>query len=508
MKQKLKIFGALLAIVFLAAGAAWIDYPNGGSKIDLTKLKINYNKSFPIKLGLDLQGGSHLIYQAELKDIPEGDRGEALSSVRDTIERRVNAFGVAEPLVQIQGRDKIVVELPGIKNIGEAINQIGQTPLLEFRTENSNPPSAQVGADGVVQVDPNAAWLPTGLSGKQLKKATADINSTSQGSLSTEVIVRLEFDDEGKKLFSDITTQNLNKRIAIFLDGQPISAPTVQSAITDGVAIISGNFTADEAKQLATRLNSGALPVPINLVSQQNVGATLGKESIQKSVVAGIIGLILIALFMIANYRLPGVLAVIALIIYALVTFAVFKLGISITAVILVGIFFFLGLTVSSWFGVLAFLSYLALLLAGVLSPVTLTLAGIAGFILSIGMAVDANILIFERLKEEIRAGKDIQQAVHDGFARAWNSIRDSNVATLLTTIILYMFGTPSIKGFAVTLAIGVIISMFTAISITKTFLRIFISNKLLSHPWLFGVSRLKKESQSPTINITPEVGN
>jgi preprotein translocase subunit SecD len=238
------------------------------------------------------------------------------------------------------------------------------------------------------------------------------------------------------------------------------------------------------------------------------LGATLGKESIQKSVVAGIIGLILIALFMIFNYRLPGVLAVIALIIYALVTFAIFKLGISVTAVILVGIFFFLGLTVSSWFGVLAFLSYLALLFAGVLSPVTLTLAGIAGFILSIGMAVDANILIFERLKEEIRAGKDIQQAVHDGFARAWNSIRDSNVATLLTTIILYMFGTPSIKGFAVTLAIGVIISMFTAISITKTFLRIFISNKLLSHPWLFGVSRFKKENQLPTINITPEAGN
>jgi preprotein translocase subunit SecD len=311
----------------------------------------------------------------------------------------------------------------------------------------------------------------------------------------------LEFNNEGKKLFADITSKNIGKRIAIFLDGQAISAPVVQTAITDGTAIISGNFTPEDAKQLATRLNSGALPVPIKLISQQNVGATLGKESIEKSILAGIIGMILIIIFMIANYRFPGLLAVFALVIYALVSFAIFKVGISVTAVILVGLFFFLGLTVSFWFGLLAFLSYIALLFLNGLSPVTLTLAGIAGFILSIGMAVDANILIFERLKEEIRAGKDIHRAIEDGFARAWNSIRDSNISSLITTLILYLFGTPSIKGFAITLGIGIIISMFTAITITKTLIKIFVGNRLLSHPWLFGVSKHRPKTEVEALN-------
>ena len=301
-------------------------------------------------------------------------------------------------------------------------------------------------------------------------------------------------------MFSDITTANLNKRIAIVLDGQIISAPTVQTAITNGEAIITGNFTADEAKALATRLNSGALPVPIKLISQQNVGATLGQESIHKSLIAGLIGMLLIALFMLANYRFPGLLAIFALIIYVLISVAIFKIGISITAVILVGLFFLLGLTVSAWFGALAFLSYLGLMLAGGLAPVTLTLAGIAGFILSIGMAVDANILIFERLKEEMRAGKDINRAIEDGFQRAWLSIRDSNMATLITTLILYMFGTPSIKGFAVTLAIGILISMFTAITVSRTFLKLFMTNRALGHPWLFGVSMRKKSKEEPSL--------
>jgi preprotein translocase subunit SecD len=282
--------------------------------------------------------------------------------------------------------------------------------------------------------------------------------------------------------------------VAIFLDGQILSAPTVQSAITDGVAVITGNFTVQEAKDLATRLNSGALPVPIKLISQQNVGATLGKQSVQQSLVAGSIGLLMIALFMIVYYRFPGLLATFALIVYALVAFAVFKIGISFTALVLVGLFFFLGLTVNSWFGALALLSYIILIFANGLSPVTLTLAGIAGFILSIGMAVDANILIFERVKEEIRSGKEVHKAVEDGFARAWLSIRDSNVSSLITTVILYIFGTPSIKGFAVTLGVGILISMFTAITVTKTFLRIFIGNNIATHPWLFGVSKIKND--------------
>ncbi len=444
-----------------------------------------------------------MVYQADFKDVAKEDRAVALNSVRDTIERRVNSFGVSEPLVQAQGQDQIVVELPGIKDVNEAIRQIGQTPFLEFRTQNPDPTqNATVDKNGQVQLDAHAQWLPTGLSGQQLARATADVQSQGQSQVGSQVVVRLEFNDEGRKLFADITQKNIGKPVAIFLDGQIISAPTVQSAITDGIAVISGNFKPDEAKELATRLNSGALPVPIKLISQQNVGATLGRESIHKSVIAGLIGLLLIALFMIIYYRFPGLLAIGALIIYALISFAIFKIGVSVTAVILVGIFFFLGLTVSAWFGALAFLSYIVLLLLHGLSPVTLTLAGIAGFILSIGMAVVANILIFERVKEEIRSGKKVEQAIEDGFQRAWLSIRDSNVSSLITTLILYMFGTPAIKGFAVTLGIGILISMFTAITITRTLLKLFVGNRITSHPWLFGVSRRKaKEQPAPSVN-------
>lgn len=497
MKSILTKAALLGGILLIALAAAWIVWPHG-SRINLSKMKINYSKDFSTHLGLDLQGGSHLVYQADFKDIDTADQKEALTAVRDTIERRVNSFGVSEPLVQVQGKDQIVVELPGIDDVNKAIEQIGQTPLLEFRTPGA--PKEQtptIGPDGKIQLDPvSVEWQPTGLSGKQLKRATADIQSAGSSKISNEVVVRLEFDEEGTKLFGELTQANIGKQIAIFLDGQVLSAPTVQSAITNGEAIITGNFTADTAKELATRLNSGALPVPIKLISQQNVGASLGQESIDRSMIAGLIGMLLIVIFMIANYRFPGLLAVFALAIYILMSIAVFKIGISITAVILVGVFFLLGLTVSRWFGFLALLSYVALIFLNGVSPVTLTLAGIAGFILSIGMAVDANILIFERLKEEIRAGKEINKAIEDGFARAWLSIRDSNVSSLITCLILYMFGTPSIKGFAVTLAIGILISMFTAITITRTFLKLFVTGKIMSHPWLFGVSmRRNKET-------------
>lgn len=493
MKSILMKVLLLAGILLVAASAAWIVWPHG-SRINLNGLKINYNKSFTTHLGLDLQGGSHLVYQADFRDIGDGDRSEALNAVRDTIERRVNSFGVSEPLVQVQGSDQIVVELPGIDDVNKAIELIGQTPLLEFKTQAANPqtPQATVDENGQVVIDQEAAlaaqFESTGLSGKQLERATADIQQGS-ASLGGQVVVRLQFDEEGTKLFADLTTANQGKQIAIFLDGEVLSAPTVQNAITDGQAVISGNFTADTAKDLATRLNSGALPVPIELVSQQNVGASLGQESIDKSIIAGLIGLLLIIIFMLANYRFPGLLAIFALAIYILMSIAIFKIGISITAVILVGVFFLLGITVSRWFGFLALISYIALIFLNGVSPVTITLAGIAGFILSIGMAVDANILIFERLKEEIRAGKDINKAIDDGFARAWLSIRDSNVSSLITTLILYMFGTPSIKGFAVTLAIGIIISMFTAITITRTLLKLFVTGQVMSHPWLFGVS-------------------
>ncbi len=319
----------------------------------------------------------------------------------------------------------------------------------------------------------------------------------------SQPVVRLQFNSDGQKLFAQIVKQNIDKQIAIIVDGQIVSAPNVDPSLAtagDNVQpIITGNFTVDEAKALATRLNSGALPVPIKLISQQTVGATLGQESINKSLIAGLIGILLVAVFMITYYRFPGLLAVFALCIYALVSFAIFKIGISFTAVVLVGLFFFLGLTVSAWFGAAALLSYLLLIILQGLSPVTLTLAGIAGFILSIGMAVDANILIFERMKEEIRSGKEIHKAVEDGFARAWLSIRDSNVSSLITTTILYIFGTPAIKGFAVTLGIGILISMFTAITVTRTLLKLFVGNNILTHPWLFGVSKLKSSDQTDT---------
>lgn len=494
MRPRLRLYLSLLGIILLALAAAWIVYPKG-SKIDLRKIKIPFNRDYNIKLGLDLQGGSHLVYQADFKDIAEGDRADALAAIRDTLERRVNSFGVSEPQVQVAGGDQIIIELPGIKDVNEAIKQIGQTPYLEFKLENPNP-QVQPGADGKVTLDPSQQFVPTGLSGKQIKKATADLqgSGSSRSTVSNQVVVRLEFNSDGQKLFSDITSKNIGKRLAIFLDGQLLSAPTIQNAIPDGIAIISGNFSVQEARALATRLNSGALPVPIKLISQQTVGATLGKESIQKSVLAGVVGLVMIALFMLMYYRFPGLLAIGALLIYALISLAIFKIGISIVAVLLVGLFFFLGLTVSSWFGILSLVSYIALMLINGVQPVTLTLAGIAGFILSIGMAVDANILIFERIREEIRAGKDISKAVDDGFARAWLSIRDSNVSSLITTLILYTFGTPSIRGFAVTLGIGILISMFTAITITRTFLKLFITNNLLTHPWLFGVSASKNK--------------
>ncbi len=495
MRPKIKLYAGLLGIILLAAASGYMVFSKG--HIDLNKIKIHFTRNFPIKLGLDLQGGSHLVYQANFKDINQGDQPEALRAVRDTIERRVNSFGVAEPQVLVEGQDRIIVELPGIKDVKTAIDQIGQTPYLEFRTQSATPPAAKVDEKGNAVVDPTAGWDTTGLSGKQLKRATADLQQGQSSISGGSVVVRLEFNDEGKKLFGEITSKNVGKPIAIFLDGTIISAPTVQTAITDGTAIITGNFNVDEAKKLATRLNSGALPVPIQLISQQTVGATLGRESVHSSLIAGFIGLLLIALFMIMYYRFPGLLAVCALIVYVLVSIAILQIGISFTAVILVGLFFFLGLTVSGYFGFLAFISYILLMFLGGVQPVTLTLAGIAGLILSVGMAVDANILIFERIKEEIRAGKETQRAIADGFDRAWLSIRDSNISSLITTLILYMFGTPSIRGFAVTLGVGILISMFTAISVTRTFLRLFITNKLLTHPWLFGVTRSGRSSTS-----------
>ena len=279
MHPKFKLFASFFAVLLIAAAAVWIVLPKG-SKINLNKLKIPYDQDFSVHLGLDLQGGSRLIYQADFTDVASADQADALEAVRDTIERRVNAFGVSEPDVQVSGNDRITIELPGIKDINDAINQIGQTPTLEFKTQNPNAGSGTVSASGTATIDASNEWLSTGLSGKQLSKATVDLQQ-GQG-LSNQVVVDLQFDSDGAKLFSQLTTANINKPIGIFLDGQLLSAPIVQSAITDGTAVITGNFTVQQAKDLANSLNSGALPVPIKLISQETVGATLGKDSVQQ----------------------------------------------------------------------------------------------------------------------------------------------------------------------------------------------------------------------------------
>ncbi len=406
---------------------------------------------FPYRLGLDIQGGTHLTYQADVSALADTDKAGAMAALRDVIERRVNLFGVAEPLVQVEqsGNDwRLIVELAGIKDIGAAIKLIGETPYLEFREERT-PESRNTIVDAQkkgerTDEDPN--FISTDLTGRYIQKADIDFDQTT-----FQPLVSLELTGDGAKIFADLTKRNIGRTIAIYLDGVPISAPVVREAITGGRAQITGNFTPESAKIFAGRLNAGALPVPIRLIGQQSVEASLGRESLVKTLTAGMVGFLMIAGFMTLWYRLPGLLAVAALGIYAAITLAIFKL-----------------------------------------IPVTLTLAGIAGFILSIGMAVDANILIFERMKEELGRGLGLDEAIREGFSRAWTSIRDSNVSSLLTAAVLYWLGTSVVQGFALTLGIGIMISMFSAISITRTFLFAVATPRLQRFRFLFlnGFSR------------------
>lgn len=673
-----KVRWIFVLIIILALGAGLIvdgRYYNKGADFLAAKtnnfVKLPHVKEFPFRLGLDLQGGTHLVYNADVNNIPSAERANALAGVRDVIERRVNVFGVSEPIVQTNrtgaGEYQVVVELAGIKDVNEAIKMIGETPILEFKEQktgvsaltpeqqkamdefnkkaetkatealgkamsggdfsalanqysedpetkdkggdmgwiieadrpdvvgavknlapgkatgdlvrtsagfeifklegkrekknpfnnnelekevkashilicfdgatrcennqskeearkkiealapqatpqnfkelakkNSTEPGAsQSGGDlgwfgtgrmvkafedavmpmkpgtisGVVESEfgyhlifkeaerpiteynvrnilvrtqseaeltgGQADWQNTELTGKNLKRASVsfDQNNVPQ--------VALEFDEQGSEMFAAITKRNVNKPVAIFLDQYPISVPTVNEEITGGQAVISGKFSITEAKLLAQRLNAGALPVPVQLVSQDTVGASLGQESIKASFKAGLIAFLLVAIFMVIFYRFPGLLAVGALLVYSLIVMAIFKI----------------------W-------------------PVTLTLAGLAGFILSIGMAVDANVLIFSRLREELRRGKPLDAALEEGFMRAWPSIRDSNFFTMITCVILIFFTTSVVKGFAVTLIIGVAVSMFSAIIITKNFLRLIPTSWLEKRNWLIGVHK------------------
>jgi protein-export membrane protein SecD len=555
IKQKLQVKFTLVMLLALAVGL--ISYPKAVSKIPLVYNALNKLK---INLGLDLQGGIHMEYKADTSKVSGSQVGDAMQAVQDVIERRVNAFGVAEPVIYTAksgSEQRLIVELAGVKDINQAKKLIQETPFLEFKEEgteddsqkipdnvlaslneqakikaqevlkktlagedfsqlakdNSQDPGSKDNGgdldfakkgmfvpefdkvifsgnlkDGEVypelvetqygwhiikkieqrgegddleirsahiliakqtQPKPQMNFVSTGLSGKNLKNAAVAFQS--QGL--SEPQVSLKFDDEGTKLFAEITKKNLEKRVAIYLDGEIISAPTVQAEITTGEAVITGNFTIDQAKQLVQRLNEGALPVPISLVSQQSVEASLGQVSLEKSLKAGIIGLILVVIFMLVYYRFLGFIASVALLIYAGLMISIFKLS-----------------GFSPW-------------------QITLTLPGIAGFILSIGMAVDANILIFERTKEEIKRGRGIINAIEEGFKRAWTSIRDGNVSSIITCLILMELGTGFVKGFAVTLFIGVLISMFTAVVITRTILRFLIGEWLESKMWMIGIS-------------------
>lgn len=528
-----------LLVVFPVYANRGIDWVNQKANIGLPKLPAS-----GFNLGLDLQGGAHLVYQANTALIPDSDKASAVEGVRDVIERRVRGgLGVSEPLVQttrVNNDYHVIVELPGVTDVNQAIKMIGETPILEFKEESNEPLRALTAAeqkemdtfnaeaqkkakaaqkdiaagmdfaeavtkysedeqtkstggdlgfldntivpdfyawaekhkDGEVSkeliksfdginvikrlsaqpkdandtstpktyniarilfktkkptdiVPPAEQWKTSGLSGKQLKRA-----EVSQSTQTGQVQVALNFDDEGTQLFADLTKRNVGKSVAIFLDGSAISIPQVNEPILGGSAVISGSFSLQEARLLAQRLNSGALPVPVELISQQKVDATLGADSLQKSFMAGIYGLIAVLIYMILYYRLPGFIAAISLSMYVLINLVLFK-------------------TIG----------------------VTLTLSGIAGFILSIGMAVDANVLVFERLKEELRSGRSLKNAVEEAFVRAWPSIRDSNITTLISCIFMVWMG-GFVKGFAVVLTIGVLVSMFSAIVLTRTILR------------------------------------
>ena len=395
--------------------------------VDLGFYDFNRSGTGPLglRLGLDLQGGVQLIYQAVgTPDKPEPSADD-MEGVRRIIETRVNAFGVTEPSIQIMGSNRLLIQLPGVADIEEAKKLIGQTAVLEFKERTCNNP-----------LDPRCEEFndaETGLTGERLRRAYADRDPTTSAP-----IVRLEFDSRGAQIFADLTTRlaGTNNRIAIFLDDDEIVAPVAQAAILGGQAFIEGpDFTFERVRTIAIQLESGRLPIPIEVLQEQDVDATLGADALDKSLVAGYVGLALVVLFMVAYYRISGIVASLALFCYVVLVIAILKL-----------------------------------------IPVTLTLAGIAGVILSIGMAVDANILIFERMKEELRSGRSLLSAAETGFSRAWPSIRDSNVSTFITCAILFWFGSrlgaSLVTGFALTLFIGVAASMFSAIFISRTLLR------------------------------------
>lgn len=404
----------LLAVVLLAVAGGFFVYPKG-----------NFAKTYlPWKLGLDLVGGTQLIYEIDMSSVASSDRDSVVAGLRDVIEKRVNLFGVSEPnVVSLKSGDsqRLLVELAGVRDVSQAIKLIGETPFLVFSEVDESAKKATT-TDSV-------SFKATPLNGRYVKSAQMSFDRVTNAPQ-----IFLEFNSDGADLFEQITKRNIGKPVGIFLDGNLLTAPVVREAITGGKAQITGRFTLQEAQQLVQRFNAGALPAPIKLINQQTIGAALGQDSLNRMLEAGLWGTLIVMLFMLLYYRSLGIYAVMALSIYIVLALSVFKLF-----------------------------------------SVTMTLAGIAGFILSIGMAVDANILIFERMKEEMVRGLSRLAAIDAGFDRAWTSIRDSNFTTILTSVILFYFTSSFVKGFALTLLIGVVVSMFSAITVTRTLLRVFV---------------------------------
>ncbi len=427
---KHRVLSLFLIIVFVAVG--FFVYKSERVTMDQSPKLAKY----AFKLGLDLNGGTQLTYKADVSKVKSGDINGAMSSLRDVIERRVNLFGVSEPIVQVENpgvvsggvEHRLIVELPGVTDIQQAVSLIGKTPSLEFRL--LRPEAKNFTEEEILKKTIDEVFASTGLDGGYLNNAQLQFTSGGSGQLGGEPTVNLTFNSDGRDLFAKITREHKGEVLAIFLDNQVISSPVIRDEISDGKAVISGGFTADEAKSLVRDLNYGALPVPVELISTQTIGASLGQDAKTAGVKAGVVGFIVLVIFLVLWYRLPGIIASISLVAYIILSLAIFKL-----------------------------------------IPVTFTAAGIAGFILSIGMAVDANVLIFERMKEELKKGKSVNDSLHEGFSRAWLSIRDSNISSIITAIILFWLGTSAIKGFALTLGIGVIVSMFTAITVSRTFL-------------------------------------
>lgn len=442
----IRLFRSLVVLIFIGWLSFWV-YQNA----------TNPDAEKPFKLGLDLAGGSHLVYEADVSELESTEIADRMDVLRDVIERRVNIFGVSEPIVRVESSSfvtdepiqRLVVELPGVTDINEAVAEIGRTPTLEFKlfdpekaaqleslrnleslaTSSKNLQIGEVKVNGEVVKD-DIPFTSTGLTGYYLETATMEFAGGNTGRLSNEPLVSVRFNEEGATLFAEITKNNVNRQLGIFLDGELISAPNINEPILGGAAVISGNFTLEEAKSLAQNLSYGALPVPIELQSTQTIGASLGAEVLDKGIQAGVLGLSLVMMFMILWYRLPGFVAGLALLSYMTIMLALFQI-----------------------------------------IPVTLTAAGLAGFILSLGMAVDANVLVFERMKEEFQNGSGSREAASVGFSRAWSAIRDGNITSLLSAIILFWFGTSMVKGFALVFGVGVIVSMLTALVVTRTFL-------------------------------------